>query len=87
MVVFVVPAERKDNGLMRVCLLRIVAVLLTATLSGCGVGWMLCGDRGVQQWWTMGHGVRCESDVMCDKRWVEPVCCVNNKISKECGGK
>lgn len=65
--------------------MRIIFILLVLNLSGCS--WMLCGDRGVQQWWTMGHGVKCEGDIMCENRWVESACCCNNKICKDCGGK
>lgn len=65
--------------------MRIFLLIALVFLSGCG--FLLCGDRGVQQTWTMGHGVKCYGDVMCEGKWVHPFCCENGKLSKDCGGK
>lgn len=66
---------------------KLILLLLLIILNcGCGADFMLCGDRGVQQWWTMGHGVKCTGDVMCANRWIQPMCCCDNKVCKDCGG-
>lgn len=66
--------------------MKIILLLMVLSLSGCsGYGWMLCGDRGIQQWWTMGHGVKCEGDMMCANKWVQSICCCEgNKICQNC---
>lgn len=57
-------------------------LLYVLFLNGCG--FLLCGDRGVEQTWTMGHGVKCTGDVMCQNKWVHPFCCTDGTIKEDC---
>lgn len=59
-----------------------ILLILFLFLNGCD--FLLCGDRGIEQTWTMGHGVKCSDDVMCENKWVHPSCCEKRKIVKEC---
>jgi len=60
------------------------ALILAALLSCSGCSFILCGDRGIEQTWTMFHGVKCYGDVMCESKWTSPGCCQNEKIKQEC---
>ena len=49
-----------------------IFLIFMLLLSGCS--FLLCGDRGVEKYWTP-YGVKCSGDVLCNGKYTQPQYC------------